>query len=809
MATLSGVVETLTRELKWSARRLARTPAPTLAALVVLTLGIGSTVTVYTVVRAVLLKELPLENSDALVVVERHDAASTSPMHSPADLLDFRQTNVFSSLSASGGFRSLVTGTLEPAYVAGASVTPEYFETLGAHPILGQTLLTWRDQPNTVVLSWQTWQTLLGGDRNVLNKTILLDREPYRIVGVMAKDLAFLNTDLWIPGPQGLPRPPFAVGPALTVRRDLTYIRILGRLAPAWKLAAARAAVDRVGREIIEKYPASYADVRFTIRPFREFVVGDRRDQLLILSMGVGLVFLLVALSVAGLLVGRSISRLRDDEVRLALGANRFRALAGTLTDSLLLATLGGMLGTIASIWGVRFLLSLAPPLPWTDEVSLDRPILLFAFGATLAASLLASVLPSVAVIRSQSGRVLVSSGRRSQGRGQKRAWTALMFAEFGLMVLLLVGSLTLNRRLLTLRAIDLGFKPEGLLVASFELPDDRYPTPTAIAGFFDDLLDRLQAHPEIEAVGAAMDVPMFEGKIGLPFSIVGQAADPGSPPPVAWFSAVSPGYFRTLHVRIRTGRGFDAHDRAGATQVAIVNEAMARLYWRSHEPLGERLKFADGTVAQIVGTVSDVRHSPFEIDPEPRVYRPYAQHTWPAMSVIVRGRANVPQLMPFIGRTVRELDPGQPLPAMALMEDSVREFLRPTRFLLLIVGGFAFLAVAIAGVGLYALLSFRVQDEEHDLAIHLALGAAPSVLARRQLLRGCLVAGAGAAMGTAVALPVASLLKEILPVIGDTQASLLLLAVLVSLTIGGLSSLLPALHVLSLDPSRANKDAY
>jgi hypothetical protein len=330
-------------------------------------------VTVYTVARAVLFEDLPLKDPEDLVVVERHMGDEATLMHSPADLLDLRERkDLFSAVSASAGFRSLMTGTLVPIYVKGASVTPDYFETLGAAPILGQTFREWDDRTDVVVLSWQLWQTQLAGDPAIQGKTIMLDDQAYRVVGVMPKSLAFLEANLWVPGPQGLPRPPFPAGPELKVRRDLAYLTILGRLRSGWNPVTVRVAVKAAGRSIVEKYPANLGEVQFSIRSLKELVVGDAHNQLMILSACVALVFVLVCLSLAGLLVGRGISRSHQDAVRLALGARGGQVVVAGLADSLVLTMAGGILGTLASIRGVHLFVAFAPPMQRSEEISLD-----------------------------------------------------------------------------------------------------------------------------------------------------------------------------------------------------------------------------------------------------------------------------------------------------------------------------------------------------------------------------------------------------------------------------------------------------
>jgi len=800
-------LKTLTKELVWSLRRCAHTPGSTVAAVVVLALGIGSTVTVYTVGRAVVLDELALRQPNELVVVERTIAGEATSKHAPVDLLDLREhRELFSELSASAGFRALMTGAREPTYVQAMSVTPEYFETLGAVPFLGETFRSAGDRTDVVVLSWRLWQEQLGADQDVVTKAVLLNGQLYQVAGVMPKDVAFLGADLWVPGPQGLPRSPVPAGPDLKVRRDLAYVNIVGRLRAGLNPTAAQAVMDVVGRRIAQKYPADHPSVRFFIRGYKELVVGDARDHLTVLSTGVGLVFILACLSVAGLLVGRGIGRSHEDGVRLALGANRAQLLTGALADGLVLATAGGILGTLASTQGVRLLLTIAPPMQRAEETVLDVGVLIFAAGVCIVATLLASALPTLRLLRAAPRRTLVSGSRPGQTRERHLAWTGLLVFQVALMVLLMVGSVTLSRRLIQLRAVDLGFNSRGLLVGSVVLPRQRYGQPAAAALFFDQLLGRLDARREIDAAGVALDVPLGTGKVGESFSIVGGAGEAGAPAPTAWFSVVSSRYFETVGMQIVEGRGVTVEDRAGSSPVAVVNRAMAKRYWPNGNSVGAQLRFAHGELVRIVGVVSDVRHDLFEPEAEPRVYRPYLQSPWPAMSLVVRSRGDLTRLIPVIRSAVRDIDPGQPLPTFSFMEERLADAMRPTRYLFLLIGVFGIVAASITAVGLYGLLMSRAYQEERELAIRLALGAPRALLVVRRLVRGLSIAIAGVALGMAGSLAAWPVLQRVVPAMEGSPGAGLSIVALLSLLIATLSSLVPALHVLRVDPSQIGR---
>lgn len=799
-------------ELKWAARRLWRTPGSSLAAVTVLSLSIASTVTVFTVARSVLLAPLPFQEPERLVVLERRIGDDTTPLHSPVDLIDLREhCQAFSGLSGSTSFRALLTTTFQPTYVTGASVTPDYLETLGARPILGQ---IFRAQPggrpadsHDVVVSWRLWRKHFRGDPTVLGKTILVGEEPYRVVAVMPEETGFLGVDLWVPGAQGMPRPPMPLGPELLVRRDLAYVTILGRLRTGWSLESARAALDAAGATVAEAYPADYPEVRFTLEPLKNRLTARARDHLTILWACVAVVFLLGCLSVSGLLLARGIARYDHDAIKLTLGATRRQAALAGFTESLLLAVAGGSLGGLASIAGIRLFLALAPPFPRSDQTSVDPWICIVAAGSALVAALLAGLFPMLRTLKHPPGAIVSTTGRSHVTRSRKYSWNGLLTLQVACMVVLLVAASILARRLLELSRLDLGFTAEGVLVALLELPPERYSDPSALAGFYQELLGHLEALPDSASVGAALPLPLSGGRMGGGFSIVGAPVGPGNPSPSAAFSVVSHGYFRTLGIRVLAGRGFGPDDRIGAPPVGVVNQALADRYWKERTPVGAELVIQEGELVRIVGVVQDVRHSLTEPRAEPRIYRPILQRPSPATWLAIRARQSPENLGHALRLAVNGLDRAQPVPDAVPMEQMLSAALQPVRYLLLIVGALAGLAMVITVVGLYSLLALTVREEERGLALRLALGAPRSALLRIQIGRGLFIATAGTLLGTIGALAGSPLLERALSTDQDAGPVLISTVVLLVVVSSALSSLLGARQVLRLSPTRAVRE--
>jgi putative ABC transport system permease protein len=799
-------------ELKWAARRLRRTPASTLSALALLSLSIACTVTLFAVARSVLLAPLPFREPHRLVVLERQIGDQTTPLHSPADLLDLRDgCDAFVALSGSTRFRALLTGTEQPAYVTGASITPEYLDTLGAEPILGRPFRVLPGggtaEPDAVVVSWTLWRKYLKGGPQVIGRTLLVDDEPHRVVAVMPEAVELLGVDLWMPGPQRVPRPPRPVGPDLLVRRDLAYVTILGRLAPGWSLESARAALATAGAGLVEAYPPEYPEVRFTLEPFEDRIFARAKDHLTILWTCVGLVFVIGCLSVSGLLLARGIARSDEDAIRVAIGAMRRQAALAGLSESLVLAVVGGVLGGLGSIVGIQLFLALAPAFPRSDQTAVDAWVVVGTALSALVAALLAGLFPTVRALWRPADAVRSTGARISATRSRKYSWNGLLALQVACLVVLLVAASILGRRALELGSVDLGFAPQGVRVALLELPRGRYPDPEALTAFYRELLGHLEALPELASVGAGLPLPLSGAHIGGSFSIVGPPVDPGHQSPSAALSAISPGYFRTLGISVVAGRAFGPGDRSGAPPVAIVNQALARRYWRSGTPLGRELVLRDGIPFRIVGVVKDIRHDLSEADIEPRIYRPLLQQPTSAAWLTIRARHGSEHLDQAVRRIIAEIDPAQPVPELAPMEAMLSSVLQPVHYLLMIVGGLAALALAICAVSLYALVTLTVHEEERDLALRLALGASRSVLLRRYLSRGLLIATVGTFAGTVGAMAGSPLLGRALSADDDAGPLLISVVVLVVVVCATLAILLGARRVLLLNPSRAVRD--
>lgn len=799
-------------EVRWALRRLLATPGSTIAAALVLGFGIGSLIVVFTVFRAVLLEDLPLHQPDELVLLERQIGDETVRFHSPADLFDLRETvDGFQGVAAGARFRAVLAGSpeggIDPARVVGLGVTPEYFEILGASPVLGQVFRSGPDglplEPDAAVVSWELWRTGLGADRSIVGERIMLDEEAYRVVAVLPPSLAFLGVDLWVQGPRGLPKPPFPAGPDLLVRRDLAYLTILARGESGKSLEALNAAVERAGEGMAEAYPAGHPAVRYSVVPFHDLVTARAEDHLLPLLVAVGLVFALVCLNIAGLLLARRLSQADADAVKLALGASRRQIWASAFAESLVLATAGGLLALLLAGIGLRVFLALAPGFPRIEEASLDPTALLFAGGLVVVASL-AGTLASLPGISSRRARETVArGGHQLEKGGRKVLWRGLLGLEIAGMVVLLVGGLTLGYRLVELRSLELGFDPENLVSFSLQLPRSQAGDPAVVAAFFDELLERLAAIPEAESVGATAMPPLEEGRMGLSFTIPGRSVAPAGPAPTADFSTVSEGYFATLGTRVERGRVFGPDDRAGSPPVAVINRSMAERYWPRDEAVGSSLQ-VDGELVEVVGVVSDVRYRLQEREIAPRVYRPLGQSPRPVMTVLLRGPGESSRWAERVRGVVHEIDPRQPVSAVVSLEEALASVLQPTRYLVLVFGTLALLAVALVAVGLYGLLAFRVREEETELAVRMALGAPRGWLVWGRVLEGLKIAVGGIGLGFVGVVASAGLVERLLAVeVVTATPRLVLVAVLLALVVVAVTSLVPALAVYRLSPGR------
>jgi len=758
---------TLLQDLRYGWRSLLAARAVTLTALVALALGIGATSSIFSVVDAVLLRPLPLGDPERIVAIlhqRDHPVA-------PANFLEWkRRTTSFAQMGAAEAWGPSVTGDGMPEKLPALRLTTEALALAGVQPALGRLFAAGEDEPGRefeAVLAWQFWQRRFGGDPNVLGRAITLDGRAYRVVGVMPLRFDFPlfwahDVQLWAP---------LALGTRADSRTGQS-LRVFARLRPNVTVDQARAEVTALTTTLEREYPGTNRDV--TVTPLRDLVVGDVRPALVVLFGAVGFVLLLACANVAHMLLARAAAREREMGIRIALGASRRRIVRQLLTESLLLSAVGGVIGLLLAGWGVRALVALGGAgLPRAAEIGLDARVMAFTLFVTVATALLFGAAPALRASRGGPAATLRESGRgTTNGARKNRLRDVLVASEFALALVLLAGAGLAIRTFIALRDVDPGFDPRGVVTMVVSYAGASVGTPAHRAPFVTDLVERVNALPGVARASAINHVPIAGDVWGASFFIEERATPASGDAPSAAYRVVLPGYFATMGIPMRAGRDISPTDRVGAPLVVVINEYMARKHWRGESALGKRITLRrPGPTTEwmtVIGVVKNAIRSDWAAPPSEEMYVPWLQErdyltsAGPHrgyMSLVVRadcgGRAHcdAASLVPALRSTVWSFDRNLPIAEVATMESVVSEANARPRFTLVLLAAFAGVALVLAAVGIYGVMTYAVSRRLHEIGVRLALGAEPFAVVRMVLREGMSVALLGAAAGLAGAL--------------------------------------------------------
>ncbi len=805
-------METLWQDLRYGVRMLRTHRGVTAIAVLALALGIGANTAIFTVVNAVLLRPLPFSEPDRLMMVWLHNPQSQGEARIPlsvADFLDWRANNqAFEPpvAFATSGFN--LTGQEAPEQLVGAIVTADFFSTLGAKPALGRTFLPEEDRPGAtpaIVVSQAMWQRRLSGDPHAIGQTLTLNGRTFTIVGVMPPDFYFpnRNIELWAA---------FTLNPP--TRRGPYFLSGLARLKPGVKLEQAQAEMKLIARRIQQQSATANANSDsggFTVLPLNEYLVGDVRKALLVLLGAVAFVLLIASVNVANLLLARAAAREKEIAVRAALGASRVRIVRQLLTESALLALLGGTAGLLLAVGGVKLLLALSPSsLPRLQEVSMDRRV----FGFTLLVALLSGIIfglaPALHGSRANLNESLKDGSRgASESRSRSRLRQALIVAEFALALMLLIGAGLMIKSFVRLQRVNPGINAENVLTMQLTLPGARYNEGPKITAFYQQLLDRVQALPGVQAAGISISLPPDWLQLSENFSIEGQPPAPDSNLPVAELLFISHDYFRALGVPLRRGRYFTLVDKADAPRVAIINETMARRYFPNQDPIGKRIKQggADRPQAswmEVVGVVGDVKYTGLDATAQATFYEPYLQNPSRGMYLVVRGATDPLNLASTIRHEVWALDKDLPVTRLKTMEQLLYESVAEPRFRTLLLGIFAAVALVLASVGIYGVMAYAVTQRTNEIGIRMALGAQSRDILGLVVGQGLKLALIGVALGLAGAFAVTRALSTLLYGVSTTDAATFAGLALLLVAVALLACYIPARRAAKVDPMLA-----
>ena len=798
----------LIRDFRYSLRQLRKNPLFTIIATVTLALGIGANTAIFSVVYAALLAPLPYRNPEQLVMVWSKTNGHNSTV-SAGDYLDWKSQNgVFQDLVAwsSATFSLSASGQLEA--IEARITSPNFFGMQGIPLFLGRQFLPEEGTPgkdHVVIMTHRLWRDRFGGDVHIIGQQLRLNGEPYTVVGVLAAGMPDrFESHLFVP---------LAFKPE-QVNHDARWLAVMGRLKPEISLQQAQADMDTVANRIATVYPVSNRGWGANIQRLQNaFTSRDTIKNLWLLMGAVGFVLFIACVNVANLLLARSVARHKEVAIRSALGARRRRILAQFLTESLTLALIGGILGTSLAWALLKAILVLLPPfsIPTEADIRLNVPVLFFTLTASLLAGTLCGCAPVFQIARWNLSDTLKEGGRAVMDGGSQGLRRALVVVEFALALTLLAGGGLAIHSFWKLTQVDLGFRQDHILTFVLPMRANQLANPEQINAFYRELLEKIQSLPGVSSAAASTGMPILGTNFGVPFNIAGQSAGDRSSRANAGFTMVTPGYFQTFGMRITRGRSFSEQDIAGGAPVAIVNESFAKKYLSDLDPLTQRIvveQLVPGANRrgppiewQIVGTYRDVRNGGVRGDDFPEINVPFSQSPWPNASVEVRTAGDPASMTNAIASVIRTLDSDLALDRVRTMDQIVAESLAGDRFATVLFAAFAAVALILAAVGIYGVMSFAVAQRTHEIGLRIALGASPEQVLRLVVGEGTLLALTGLTLGLGGAYFVGRAMKSVLYEIGVIDPASAGAVALILLLSALLACYLPARRAMRVDP--------
>jgi putative ABC transport system permease protein len=799
----------LIQDFRYAARTLARNPGFTIVAVVTLALGIGANTAIFTAVHHLLFRPFPfLQESDRLVAVwqvaprgNEHNEVSAGDFH------DWRETlKSFDHLVLHVWWTGNVTGGEKPQRVQGMQVSADYFDALGLRPALGRTFVAGEDQPGhdrLVVLSWGLWQRRFGGDSGVLGTVMSINGIPRTIVGVMPEGVRYpAPAEMWAP---------YAPSPETWTQRRLHYLYLTGRLAPGVTIDQARAEIRRLSAALAAQYSASNTNWGANVQPLVRDTAREIEPMLAVLMAAVGFVLLIACANVANLMLARATGRSRELSIRAALGASRAKIIRLVLVEGGVLALAGGALGVVLGVFGVELLRAFVPAdfrrmVPGLERMSVNGAVLVFTTGLSIASALVFALLPALRAANGAVGsRDALRSGATAGGRERHRLRRVLVGAEVALALLLLIGAGLTFRTFRHLGSLPPGFETQGVALTSVALPGRTYPDGPAAARFYSRFVERVAALPGVAAVGAANIVPLCGCNQTSSFNVVGQPPYPVDDRPDVDWRVITPGYFAALRVPVRQGRDFAASDAAGAPAVVIVNETLARR-WFPDGALCKRI-FVQGDTAQaaeIVGVVGDMRHAGLAREVLPEMFLPEAQQPVGEMTVAVRasgGESAARSLLPALQSAALEIDPEQPVYDQQTMQDLLALNVLQYRFSLRLLAALGLIALLLAGVGIYGVISHLVAERTREIGIRIALGGDQRSVQRLVVRQGMSPAAIGLLAGLVLAPVLTTLTRSLLVGVSPHDPITFVSGAVLLLAVALLACWLPARRAARVDP--------
>jgi predicted permease len=794
-------------DFRYAIRMLRKNPGFTAAAVVTLALGIGANTAIFSVLHAVLLRALPYRDADRLVAVwqmnlERQQRDKVTC----GDYSDWKNRNhVFEDMAYSMDEPYTLTGVGSPQSVVGYQFSTNLFSLLGAQPILGRAFLPEEGQPgkdHVVVLSYRLWQKVFASDREVVGRSVQLNGDVYTIIGVMPAEFAHPGTfvDLWTP---------LLVPTDWFQSRQLHLLHVVARLRTRVGLAQAQKEMETLAGELAQQYPETNRHWSARVAPIRDLYTGNLRQALWILQASVLLMLVIACANVANMLLAQANTREREVAIRLALGARRGHLFSQFLTQGLLLASLGAAGGLLLAFWGVQVLPRLFSaqlagiPLPAEPGDWIDGPVLIFTLSVAVAAGALFGLVPAL------RAPLLPQDALKAGVRGFSRRTRSfclgslLIVCQVALSLMLLVGSGLLIRSFLRLQEQTFGFQTDRVLASFLLLARNRYPDLVATSTFLEQVLAHLQRLPGVDSAGAISTLPLSGNDARRPFTVPGQS-EPTSQQNISQFRLVTPDYFRAMRIPVRRGRLFEERDRKGTAEVAIINERLARRLWPNEDPVGKTILVPDmlePEPRQIVGVVGDVRHYGLAEEPPIEIYRPAYQAYWPFFTLVVRGSLDPMQLANSVRQAVWSVDKDQPIDAVRTMEQLAGDSVALPRASMVLLAIFAGVAVLLAALGIYSVMSYTVTQRTQEIGLRMALGARRGDVLRLVAGEAMLIALIGVGLGLTGAWLLTRFLASLLYGVRPTDPATFVAVSALLAAVALFASYIPARRATHVDP--------